>query len=178
MCLWSDPDARGSTDQLCEVLHPQGALCARAPARPSFRLGHGHRGALVEGQRLRGGTVVSENQVDSSHQHADVAGAADAGELSAPPLPWTGELCVDTCFSVPQVCSEETLDEILQRYLRYNSHARSYTWKHAGTCLDMSRTLSENNIPDDDHELEQVRLDRDLFTPAILLHFNDDLTEG
>ncbi|KAK2863514.1 hypothetical protein Q5P01_003047 [Channa striata] len=78
----------------------------------------------------------------------------------------------------PQVCSEETLNEILQRYLHYNSHARSYTWKHAGANLDMSRTLSENNVPDDDVELERLRLDSDLFTPAILLHFNDDLTEG
>ncbi|XP_041635021.1 cytochrome b5 domain-containing protein 1 [Cheilinus undulatus] len=77
-----------------------------------------------------------------------------------------------------QVCSEETLAEILQRYLRYNSHAHSYTWKHNGQILDMSLTLSENKIPDDDLELEQLRLDPDLFTPAILLHFNDDLTEG
>nr|XP_019964068.1 PREDICTED: cytochrome b5 domain-containing protein 1 [Paralichthys olivaceus] len=77
-----------------------------------------------------------------------------------------------------QVCSEETLDEILQRYLRHNSHARSYTWKHDGVSLDMSRTLSENNVPDEDHELEELRLDHDLFIPAILLHFNDDLTEG
>lgn len=78
----------------------------------------------------------------------------------------------------PQVCSEETLAEILQRYLRYNSHAGSYTWKHAGVELDMSRTLDENDVPDDDPELERLRLDRDQFTPAILLHFNDDLTEG
>ncbi|KAM6960304.1 cytochrome b5 domain-containing protein 1 [Tautogolabrus adspersus] len=77
-----------------------------------------------------------------------------------------------------QVCSEETLDEILQRYLRYNSHACSYTWKHDGDILDMSLTLSENNVFDEDQELQQLRLDRDLFTPAILLHFNDDLTEG
>ncbi|XP_027132239.1 cytochrome b5 domain-containing protein 1 isoform X1 [Larimichthys crocea] len=77
-----------------------------------------------------------------------------------------------------EVCSEETLAEILQRYLHYNSHACSYTWKHDGAPLDMSRTLSENDVLDDDPELEQLRLDRDLFTPAILLHFNDDLTEG
>lgn len=76
------------------------------------------------------------------------------------------------------MCSEETLDEILQRYLPYNCHARSYTWKHAGASLDMSKTLGGNNVPDDDPELEQLRLDRDLFTPAILLYFNDDLTEG
>ncbi|KAM7376796.1 hypothetical protein PAMA_013532 [Pampus argenteus] len=77
-----------------------------------------------------------------------------------------------------EVCSEETLAQILQRYLHCNSHACSYTWKHDGASLDMSRTLTENNIPNDDHQLEQLRLDHSLFTPAILLHFNDDLTEG
>uniref|UniRef100_A0A8C7YF37 Cytochrome b5 domain containing 1 n=1 Tax=Oryzias sinensis TaxID=183150 RepID=A0A8C7YF37_9TELE len=76
-----------------------------------------------------------------------------------------------------QVCSEETLEEILQRYLRYNSHARSYTWKHDGEVLDMSRTLSDNHVPDHDQDLEELGLDPDLYTPAILLYFNDDLTE-
>lgn len=77
-----------------------------------------------------------------------------------------------------QVCSEETLAEILQRYLHYNAHACSYTWKHDGVVLDMSKTLDENNIPDDDHELQELRLDPDQFIPAIQLYFNDDLTEG
>lgn len=76
------------------------------------------------------------------------------------------------------MCSEETLAEILQRYLRYNGHAHSYTWKYNGLSLDMSRTLSGNGILDNDLELQQLRLDQDQFTPAILLHFNDDLTEG
>lgn len=80
------------------------------------------------------------------------------------------------CHAV-QVCSEETLDEILHRYLRYNSHAASYTWKHNGVNLDMSKTLSENGIPDEDDELDHCRMDRDLFTPSICLYFNDDLTE-
>ncbi|XP_061664666.1 cytochrome b5 domain-containing protein 1 isoform X2 [Syngnathoides biaculeatus] len=77
-----------------------------------------------------------------------------------------------------EVCSEETLAEILERYLPYNSHACSYTWKHNGASLDMSKTLSQNDVPDDDVKLQKLRLDCDLFTPAILLHFNDDLTEG
>ncbi|XP_037533280.1 cytochrome b5 domain-containing protein 1 [Nematolebias whitei] len=77
-----------------------------------------------------------------------------------------------------EVCSEETLEEILQRYLRYNAHACSYTWKFDGAILDMKKTLSENGLPDEDLELDQLRLDRDAFVPAVLLHFNDDLTEG
>ncbi|XP_029986007.1 cytochrome b5 domain-containing protein 1-like isoform X2 [Sphaeramia orbicularis] len=77
-----------------------------------------------------------------------------------------------------EVCSEDTLAQILHRFLDYNSHASSYTWKHEGVTLDMSRTLSENGIHDDDPQLDHLRLDRDLYTPAILLYFNDDLTEA
>jgi len=40
-----------------------------------------------------------------------------------------------------EVCTEETLTEILARYLNYNSHAQSYTWKYRGDPLDMSKTL-------------------------------------
>ncbi|XP_076019337.1 cytochrome b5 domain-containing protein 1 [Genypterus blacodes] len=77
-----------------------------------------------------------------------------------------------------EVCSEETLDEITRRYLRYNAHASSYTWKHHGTKLDMSRTLGQNDVLDEDHNLERLRLDRDFYTPALLLYYNDDLTKG
>lgn len=77
-----------------------------------------------------------------------------------------------------EVCSEETLEEIRVRYQCYNSHAHSYTWKYAGAELDMSRTLEENGVHDDDPDLDNLRLDRELFSPALLLHFNDDLTEG
>lgn len=77
----------------------------------------------------------------------------------------------------PQVCSEETLNEILQRYLRYNSHAASYTWKHNCVNLDMSRTLEANGIPDEDEDFYNTRMDRDLFSQSICLYFNDDLTE-
>ncbi|KAM9708922.1 cytochrome b5 domain-containing protein 1-like isoform 1-T1 [Menidia menidia] len=77
-----------------------------------------------------------------------------------------------------QVCSEETLEEIRGRYLPYNGHAHSYTRKHGGAPLNMAATLSQNSVPDQDGELDQLRLDRDLEVPAILLHFNDDLTEG
>ncbi|CAL8376329.1 unnamed protein product [Gadus morhua 'NCC'] len=76
-----------------------------------------------------------------------------------------------------EVCSEETLEEVLHRYVRYNAHAGSYTWKHAGTPLLMDRTLGENGVPDEDPDMDRCRLDRDLFTPAICLYFNDDLTE-
>ncbi|KAA0723077.1 Cytochrome b5 domain-containing protein 1 [Triplophysa tibetana] len=75
-----------------------------------------------------------------------------------------------------EVCSEETLDEILQRYLCYNAHAASYTWKHNGVNLVMSKTLGENNIPEED-ELYCGSIDCNLFSSSISLYFNDDLTE-
>jgi hypothetical protein len=71
-----------------------------------------------------------------------------------------------------EVPGEETLNEILERYgciqcgaprddthtrhsgcacryLPYNSHAASYTWKFLGNVLDMNLTLEDNNVPDE-----------------------------
>ena len=31
-----------------------------------------------------------------------------------------------------KVCTEETMKEILKRYLLHNAHASSYTWKYDG----------------------------------------------
>ena len=36
-----------------------------------------------------------------------------------------------------------------RRYLPYNSHAASYTWKFLGNVLDMSLTLEQNGVPDE-----------------------------
>lgn len=38
---------------------------------------------------------------------------------------------------IPQVCSEETMAEILNRYLPYNTHAASYTWKFNGNNVEL-----------------------------------------
>ncbi|XP_043933217.1 cytochrome b5 domain-containing protein 1 [Protopterus annectens] len=76
-----------------------------------------------------------------------------------------------------EVCAEENMTEILQRYLKYNAHAASYTWKYMGTNLDMSQTLEENGISEEAEEFYELRMDADQYTPAIHLYFNDDLTE-
>lgn len=39
---------------------------------------------------------------------------------------------------IMDVCSEETMNEILDRYLELNVHAASYTWKRLGKVLDMN----------------------------------------
>ena len=68
--------------------------------------------------------------------------------------------------------------EILQRYLTYNSHAGSYTWKFFGCNLDMSKTLEQNGIADESKEFFDVRMDEGEFLPPITLYFEDDLTEA
>ncbi|XP_075764216.1 cytochrome b5 domain-containing protein 1 isoform X1 [Pelodiscus sinensis] len=78
---------------------------------------------------------------------------------------------------VLEVCAEESMWDILRRYLPYNAHAASYTWKYEGVNLNMDKTLEQNKIPDEDEEFYQLNLDSSLYMPAILLYFNDDLTE-
>jgi len=56
----------------------------------------------------------------------------------------------DDCL---ECTTEETINEILDRYLSINTHAASYTWKRMGKVLDMSKTLDENGISDDTKEL-------------------------
>ena len=77
-----------------------------------------------------------------------------------------------------QVCSEENMSEILERYLRFNAHAASYTWKYEGRNLDMYKTLEQNEIKDDDEDFYQLSMNDDSFLPALLLYFDDDLTEA
>ncbi|ELT94345.1 hypothetical protein CAPTEDRAFT_221281 [Capitella teleta] len=79
---------------------------------------------------------------------------------------------------VLEVCSEETMSEILQRYLAYNAHAASYTWKYDGVNLDMDKTLEENSIPDEDEKFYELSMNDDSFLQAVHLYFNDDLTEA
>lgn len=76
------------------------------------------------------------------------------------------------------MCAEETMFEILKRYLPYNSHATSYTWKYFGNTLNMHKNLEENGINDESDEFFDLRLDEDEFLPPISLYFNDDLTES
>jgi hypothetical protein len=75
------------------------------------------------------------------------------------------------------VCSEEIMLEIQKRYLVYNLHAASYTWKYCGMNLDMYKTLEENGIPDEFEDFYQLNMDEDQYLPAVHLYFNDDLTE-
>jgi len=78
---------------------------------------------------------------------------------------------------VLEVCSEETMNEILNRYITHNAHAASYTWKYNSENLDMDQTLQENGIPDEDEDFYSLGMNNDQYLQAIHLFFNDDLTE-
>lgn len=74
------------------------------------------------------------------------------------------------------VAQEETINEILDRYLEINQHAASYTWKRLGKELNMDRNLAQNDIADETDELIELGIDVEEYIPAIHLYFDDDLT--
>ncbi|KAL0585876.1 hypothetical protein ABG067_004410 [Albugo candida] len=79
-----------------------------------------------------------------------------------------------------EVCWEESIEEIQDRYLEYNAHAKSYTWKHllddVFVPLKMSETLEQNGVVDETPLLERLGLDERAYKPVLLVYFNDDLT--
>jgi hypothetical protein len=79
-----------------------------------------------------------------------------------------------------EVPSEESINEIRDRYLMFNNHAPSYTFKDIfGKVMDMNLTLEENGIHDLDEEWEYLDVaDDEKHIPALIVYFDDDLTEG
>ena len=75
-----------------------------------------------------------------------------------------------------EVCSEEKLNAIQDRYMAYNAHAKGYMWKRLGTLLDMTKTLEENGVRDEGPQMERLGMDEDLYLPSLHLYFSDDLT--
>ena len=74
------------------------------------------------------------------------------------------------------VATEETMNEILDRYLQYNIHAASYTWKRLGKVLDMEMNLADNGILDESQDCLALGIDPEEYIPTIHLYFDDDLT--
>jgi len=70
------------------------------------------------------------------------------------------------------------MTEILNRYLKFNAHAGSYTWKYDSRNLDMDKTLEQNSIQDDDEDFYKLSMNDDTFLQSVQLYFNDDLTEA
>jgi len=74
------------------------------------------------------------------------------------------------------VCGEESMEDIRRRYLEFNKHASSYSWKRLGVELDMTKTLEENGIVDEMQVYADLRVNDDFYIPAVHLYFVDDLT--
>ena len=79
-----------------------------------------------------------------------------------------------------EVPSEESINEILNRYKVINDHAGSYIWKSLeNKPLDMEGTLEENGIIDEQEKYEKLDIpETQWYITPILIYFNDDLTEG
>lgn len=79
-----------------------------------------------------------------------------------------------------EVCTEETISEIQDRYIKHNSHAASYTWKQEGRLLDMDKTLADNEIPDETELFYKLSIDstNEMAISEVQVYYNDDLTEG
>jgi hypothetical protein len=79
-----------------------------------------------------------------------------------------------------QVCCEETIDDIQTRYLSFNTHAKSYTWKFLDdgdfVPLQMDLTLDANGIVDETPLLEKLDMDEHTYKPSLYIYFNDDLS--
>ncbi|KAJ3215374.1 Cytochrome b5 domain-containing protein 1 [Dinochytrium kinnereticum] len=73
---------------------------------------------------------------------------------------------------VIEVCAEERLSAIQERYMAYNSHAKGYMWKRLGVLLDMNVTLEQNGIRDEGIHMERLGMDEEQYLPAIHLYFS------
>jgi hypothetical protein len=79
---------------------------------------------------------------------------------------------------VLEVCAEETIGEIQDRYARWNSHTLSYTWKIDGKLAAMDATLAENGVPDETATFHRLVLDpaQEVCIPELHVYYNDDLS--
>ena len=75
-----------------------------------------------------------------------------------------------------EVCNEESMQQIERRYMEYNSHSQSYTWKYLGKVMDMNKTLEENGVAELSDEFYNLSIDQHEFVPELQVYFNDDLT--
>ena len=87
---------------------------------------------------------------------------------------------VTTTEDIISTCAEDTVEDILEKYLEYNLHAKSYTWKAIVNDelinLNMSKTLEDNGLIDDADTFYSLGIADDAYIPSVLIYFNDDLT--
>jgi hypothetical protein len=70
-----------------------------------------------------------------------------------------------------EVCAEDTLSAIQERYTALNAHAKGYMWKRLSSLLDMKLNLEENGIIDEEQTMDQLGINNDQWLPVIHLYF-------
>lgn len=75
------------------------------------------------------------------------------------------------------VCCEDTFSRIMERYSMFCSNPQSYTWRYCDRTMDPSKTMEENEIPDERDRFTELGLPQNLYVPGIFLYYNDDLKE-
>ncbi|ORZ31775.1 cytochrome b5 domain-containing 1 [Catenaria anguillulae PL171] len=78
--------------------------------------------------------------------------------------------------TVLEICTEEPIQAIVDRYVKHNAHAKGYVWKYLGRVLDMSATFAENGIANESEDMERIGINELDWLPALFLYFADDLT--
>ncbi len=83
---------------------------------------------------------------------------------------------------VINTCVEETINNIRDRYLEFNKHCGSYTWKalidDEFVDLKMEETLESNGVIDETDKFTSLGLNDDFYIPTLHIYFNDDLTDA
>lgn len=78
-----------------------------------------------------------------------------------------------------QICHEETVGMIRNRYMEYNLNSNSYTWKalinDEFVSLRLDRTLEENGILDETENFVRYGMAEEFAIPNLHIYYNDDL---
>lgn len=82
-------------------------------------------------------------------------------------------LTKDDCLL--EVCMEDKIRRIQDRYKIYNNDFDSYEWCYEDRVLDLDKTLEQNGITDEREKFLEVGLPDNTYIPMILLYYKDDL---
>ncbi|XP_017775365.1 PREDICTED: cytochrome b5 domain-containing protein 1 [Nicrophorus vespilloides] len=72
------------------------------------------------------------------------------------------------------VCCEDTVLRIKERYSIFNSDANIYLWRYMDNVLNDELTLEENGIIDETDRFGSVGLSPTFYVPAIMIFYNDE----
>ncbi|KAI5730753.1 cytochrome b5 domain-containing protein 1 [Diaphorina citri] len=78
-------------------------------------------------------------------------------------------------YTYLNVCCEDTLKRIEERYSKFNSNTEQYVWKYSGAVLDMDKTLEENGISDHLDIFDACFIPQDYYVPCIYVYFKDEI---